>query len=138
MRGVTLDAQDHCAIFPEGTKLRLLRDRLLVRPLDWEPSRIITVIRRGRPLRGIVEATGAGRYYRRYKPHPTDSRKRQVVDGKAFIPVQVKPGDIVELGGLNVYDGQGYNFPQVIIGTKRYFICQEQDIAGVYEDDSVA
>lgn len=129
MTGVTFNAAS--VILPAGTKLRLLRDRILVRPLDWTPSRIITVIRRGRPLRGIVENVGPGRYYRRYKPHPTDPRKRQFVDGKTFIPTEVKPGDIVELGGLNAYDGQGYNFPQVTIGTETFLIAQEQDVCFV-------
>jgi len=129
--GVTFNAKP--AIFPEGTRLRLLRDRLLVRPLDWIPSRIIAVIRHGRPLRGVVHTVGPGRYYRRYKPHPTDTRKRLAVDGKTYIPTEVKPGDIVELGGLNVYDGQGYNFPQVIIGTETFIICQEQDVCFVDE-----
>lgn len=123
-------------ILPAGTKLRMMRDRLLLRPLDWEPSKIITVIRSGRPLRGEVVAVGPGRLYRRYKPHPTDSRKRQYVETNHFIPTQVRPGDIVELGGLNVYDGLGYSFPQITIGTETFVICQEQDVAGVVEREA--
>ncbi len=129
--GVTLSASPE--ILPAGTRLRLLRDRILVRPLDWEPSKIISVVRRGRPLRGMVEQVGAGRYYRRYKPHPTDPNRRQFVETKNFIPIGVKPGDVVELGGLNAYDGQGYNFPQVVIGTETFLICQEQDVCFVDE-----
>lgn len=127
---------DGAEILPAGTKLRLLRDRLLLRPLDWEPSRIISVIRSGRPVRGVVEAVGPGRIYRRYRPHPTDPNKRQFIETKHFIPTEVRPGDVVELGGLNIFDGRGYNFPQVIIGTTRYVICQEQDVCFV--DESLA
>ena len=137
MTGVTLDdGWQRAEIFPAGTKLRLLRDRLLVRPLEWLPSRIIATIRHGRPLRGVVETVGPGRLYRRYRPHPTDARKRQYVESKHFIPTEVKPGDVVELGGLNVFDGRGYNFPQVIIGTDRFLICQEQDVCFVHEFDN--
>lgn len=50
-----------------------------------------------------------------------------------FIRTEVKPGDIVELGGLNVYDGQGYNFPEVVIGTETFLIAQEQDVCFISE-----
>jgi co-chaperonin GroES (HSP10) len=123
-------------ILPAGTKLRLLRDRLLLRPLDWVPSSLIQVVRHGRPLRGVVEAVGPGRLYRRYKPHPNDSRKRTYVETKHFIPTQVMVGDVVELGGLNAYDGAGYNFPQVTIGTETFIIVQEQDVAGIVEQEA--
>jgi hypothetical protein len=48
----------------------------------------------------------------------------------------VKPGDIVELGGLNAYDGQGYNFPQITIGTETFIVVQEQDVAGIVEQEA--
>lgn len=131
MSGVAISVR--APILEAGTKLRLLRDRLLLRPLDWSPSRVISVVRHGRPLRGIVEAAGAGCYYRRYRPHPTDPRRRQYVETSTFVPTEVKVGDVVELGGLNVYDGQGYNFPQVVIGTETFLICQEQDVCFISE-----
>lgn len=133
MSGVTLSA--NAEILPAGARLRLLRDRILLRPLDWIPSGIIQVIRHGRPLRGVVEAVGPGRLYRRYKPHAYDRNKRVYVETGHFIPTQVRPGDVVELGGLNAYDGLGYNFPQVVIGTETFLICQEQDVCFVDERD---
>lgn len=133
MSGVTLSAK--AEILPAGTKLRLLRDRILVRPLDWHPSSIVQVVRHGRALRGVVAEVGPGRYYRRYRPHPTDSRKRQYVETATFIRTEVKVGDVVELGGLNAYDGQGYNFPQVMIGTETFLIAQEQDVCFVDETE---
>lgn len=51
--------------------------------------------------------------------------------------MQVKPGDVVELGGLNVFDGLGYNFPQVVIGTELFIIAQEQDVAFVDDGATV-
>ncbi len=129
--GVSIDAP--CEILPGGTRLRMLRDRILVRPLDWEPSRIICVVRRGRALRGVVEAIGPGRLYRRYRAKAHSSTQREYVETGTFIPTQLRIGDVVELGGLNAFDGQGYNFPQVMIGTQRYLIAQEQDVAFVHE-----
>jgi co-chaperonin GroES (HSP10) len=131
MSGVTLDQP--CEILPAGTKLRLLRDRILVRPLDWEPSKIISVVRQGRPLRGEIVAVGPGRFYRRYKRHPTNPQMRQYTESKHFIRCEVQVGDVVEFGGLNVFDGLGYSFPQVMIGTERFLIAQEQDVAFVHE-----
>lgn len=130
-RGVTVDASTE--ILPAGTRLRMLRDRILLRPLEWVPSGVIEVVRHGRPLRGVVEAVGPGRLYRRYKPHATDTNKRQYVETGHFIPTEVKPGDVVELGGLNAYDGLGYNFPRVMIGTETFLIVQEQDVCFVSE-----
>jgi hypothetical protein len=127
--GVTFAAS--ADILPGGTKLRMLRDRILLRPLDWAPSSLIEVVRHGRPLRGRVEAVGPGRLYRRYRNKT--GGKRDYVETGHFIPTVVKPGDIVELGGLNAYDGQGYNFPQITIGTDTFIICQEQDVVGVQE-----
>lgn len=132
--GVTIESKGE--ILPAGTKLRLLRDRILVRPLEWTPSTIIHVVRHGRPLRGVVEQVGPGRYYRKYKPHPTDSRKRQYDDKETFIKTEVKPGDVVEFGGLNVFDGLGYNFPQVTIGTETFLIAQEQDVVFYRREES--
>ncbi len=129
--GVSIDPQ--CEILPAGTRLRMTRDRILVKPLDWEPSRIITVIRRGRPLRGVIKAVGPGRLYRKYRAKPHNTQQREYVETGTFIPTEVRPGDVVELGGLNVFDGQGYNFPQVMIGTERFLIAQEQDVCFVHE-----
>jgi len=109
----------------------MLRDRLLLRPLDWEPSTILTVVRSGRPLRGEVVSVGPGRLYRRYRNKA--GGKRDYVETSHFIPTQVKVGDIVELGGLNVYEGAGYSFPQVTIGTETFLIVQEQDVCFTYD-----
>lgn len=137
MMGETLSGP--VEILPAGTKLRMLRDRILLRPLDWVPSRIISVVRHGRPLRGVVAAIGPGRLLRRYRPKPASLRRngpvqeqREFRESARFIPTELAVGDIVELGGLNVFDGQGYNFPQVTIGTETFLICQEQDVCFVH------
>jgi hypothetical protein len=49
-------------------------------------------------------------------------------DTGQVIPTEVKPGDLVEVGGLEL---NGYQFPQVTIGSELHVVCQEQDVAMV-------
>lgn len=116
-------------IIPRTSTIRPLRDKILVKPLDWEPSKILEVIRHGRPLRGEVVAVGPGSYPKRYSP-----ARDKTWDSKTFVPTQVKPGDIIELGGLNIFDGQGYEFTEVVYGTERLLMCQEADVVGIRTD----
>ena len=109
-------------------KLRLLRDRLLIRPLDWTASSLIIAIREGRPVRGVVIEAGPGTYPNKYSPDRSKTWK-----SKVFVTTQVKPGDIVELGGLNAYDGRGYIFPEVIIDGIKHVIIQEADVAAIVD-----
>lgn len=119
--------------------LRMTSDRLLLKPLDWsgedvhgEDSRI-HVIRKGRPLRGRVVAVGPGH-------HPVSKRtniaggKRRIDYSKHFRPTEVKIGEVVELGGLNQFDGEGYQFTEVIYNGEPHLICQERDVAIVRDD----
>ncbi len=114
------------------SQVRLLGDRILLRPLNWRPSTLIEVVRHGRPVRGEVMAIGPGHHPLKYKPGPKGPR--QFMDySKRFRPTEVKPGDIIELGGLNVFDGKGYDFPQVVVGTETMLIVTERDVAMVVE-----
>lgn len=119
-------------IIHDVSQVRLLSDRLLLRPLDWEPSKIISVVRKGRPLRGQVMAVGPGHNPIKYTPHP-DGKRRIANYSKRFRPTEVKVGDIVELGGLNVFDGEGYMFPEVVVGNETMLIVTERDVAAVHE-----
>ncbi len=105
-------------------------DRILLRPLAWKPSEILEVVRHGRTLRGEVMAIGPG-----HNPlkHKTRGEKRLMDYSRHFRPTEVKVGDIVELGGLNIFDGQGYQFPEVIVGTETMLVCSERDVACVVE-----
>ena len=118
-------------IVSRAETIRPLRDKILVKPLAWEPSKILEVIRHGRPLRGEVIAVGPGDHPKKYKAGPKGPRS--LMDyAKRFQPLEVKPGDIVELGGLNAFDGQGYgHFTEVLHGTELLLICQEADVVGV-------
>jgi co-chaperonin GroES (HSP10) len=110
-------------------QFRPLGDRILLRPLKWEPSKILDVVRHGRALRGEVMAIGPGHNPLKYGTRSDKTKKMDY--SKHFRPVDVKVGDVVELGGLNVFDGQGYQFPEVIVGTETMIIVTERDIAGV-------
>jgi co-chaperonin GroES (HSP10) len=120
-------------ILPAGTKMRMMGDRILVKPLPVEHSAVIEVVESVRPMRGIVVAVGPGMNPYKHKPHAYDRNKKTVVVSNHFVPTQVKVGDLVELGGANVFDGKGYQFPQVLIGTELHVICTERDVAGIVE-----
>lgn len=124
--------QDRAEILPATAQLRMIGDRILLRPLDVQWSDHIIVARKGRPVRGEVMAVGPGRHPLKYKPSTKPGHKLAVLTGR-FQPTEVKVGDIVELGGLNVFDGEGYSFPEVIIGGERMLIITERDVAGVVE-----
>ena len=121
------------AITNNITEVRMLGDRILLKPLDWEPSKILTVVRKGRPLRGVVMAVGPGHHPMKYKPHP-DGKRRIVEYRKRFQATEVKVGDTVELGGLNIFDGQGYEFPQIVVGNETMLVITERDVAGVVQE----
>lgn len=113
-------------------QLRMRGDRILLKPLAWEPSKLIEVVRHGRPLRGQVMAIGPGH-------HPTCKRVRQsdgtqrVEYSRHFRPTEVRVGDVVELGGLNIFDGKGYDFTEVLVGNETMLVCTERDVAMVIE-----
>lgn len=110
-------------------RIRPLRDQIIVEPLNWEPSKIIEVAYSGKPLRGKVLAVGPGHYEKKYDG-PKGNRKK-TWDAKHFTPCDVKKGDIVELGGLEI---GGYLFATVRWGAKEVVIAREADVAIVRED----
>jgi co-chaperonin GroES (HSP10) len=113
-------------------QLRMLSDRILLKPLDWKPSEIIDVVRHGRPLSGVVVAIGPGHHPIKRKNGPKG--KNSLMDySRHFRPTEVCVGDTVELGGLNVFDGKGYQFAEVMVNGELHIICQERDVAAVHE-----
>ena len=108
--------------------IRPLRDQLVVEVLDWKPSRTIEVVYTGRPLRGRVLRAGPGTHPKRYDG-PKGKRTKSW-DSKAFRPCDVRPGDIVELGGLEL---AGYLHMSFRWGDKTVVVCREEDVALVCE-----
>ena len=104
--------------------IRPLRDHIVVKPIAWEPSKVIKIAGDTRkPLRGTVVAVGPGCYPKRY-----NKDRSKTWDSKVFQRTQVRVGDLVELGGLEI---NGYEFPQILIGNELHIICREADVAGV-------
>ncbi len=118
--------------------LRLMGDRILVKPLDWQGDEVhgdgarLIVVRNGRTLRGEVIAVGPGHNPLKYKPNAMGKRAKMDYS-KHFRPTEVKAGDIVELGGLNVFDGQGYQFTEILFNGQKHLICSERDVCVVRE-----
>ncbi|MDE2104108.1 MAG: hypothetical protein KGL39_43120 [Patescibacteria group bacterium] len=124
--GIRLESEENNFIAPTE-KLRPLRDQIIVRPLQWEPSRTIQIAGDTRgTLRGEVVAVGPGTYPWCYSK---DRSKRW--ESKQFRPTQVKVGDIVELGGLEI---DGYLFQKIVIGNELHVICREEDICGIRDN----
>jgi co-chaperonin GroES (HSP10) len=123
--------------------LRLLSDRILLKPLDWQGEEVhgagsrLVVVRSGRPLRGVVIAVGRGHHPVSKRTNLGDGRRR-VEYSKHFRPTEVKPGDVVELGGLNVFDGKGYQFVEILYNGEKHLICSERDVCIVREDARAA
>lgn len=124
--------------FPEvvnGT-LRMRGDRILVEPIDWDASKTIIAIRRGDPVRGKALAVGPGIYPVSKRIPIEGGRKTRVEFSTRFRPTEVKVGDILELGGLNIFDGKGYQFPKVVVNGVSCIIVTERDVAGIRDDFS--
>lgn len=115
-------------IIPKDQNIRPLRDQIVVKPLNWEPSPIlkqlgVEIIWQGKTLRGEVLAVGPGHYPKQYSKDRTKSW-----DSKTFVPTEVKAGDVVELGGLEI---KGYAFDELLWGDQPIVVCREADVTGV-------
>lgn len=123
--------------------LRLLSDRILLKPLDWQGEEVhgqgarLHVVRSGRTLRGVVVAVGPGHNPLKYKANAMGKRAKMDYS-RHFRPTEVKVGDTVELGGLNTFDGAGYCFTEVLYNGEKHIICSERDVALVRDDQRAA
>lgn len=132
-RGAEMSLKDRTTISEEEfANMRMMRDQILVEPLDVEYSAIIHVIHETKPLRGIVHKVGPGHYPLKYD-HPDKGRRTKSWTGKLFQPTTVKPGDTVELGGAEI---RGYNFQTVYVADKLFIICREADVCGIVVNDA--
>lgn len=116
---------------PASAKIRPLRDHIVLEPLNWEPSKILEVVWQGKILRGRVLAVGPGTYPKKYDG--PKGKRTKTWDSKAFLPCDLKVGDVVELGGLEI---RGYLFTTVMWGHREVVICREADVAMVREDQA--
>jgi co-chaperonin GroES (HSP10) len=123
MSGVRLERFSPDSL-PETVTIRPLRDYIIVKPIEWRPSATIDVIHKNKPLRGTITAVGPGCYPKRYNKDRT-----KTWDSQAFRRTEVKVGDTVELGGLEI---GGYLFPEIMIGNTVHVIAREEDVCAVH------
>lgn len=114
---------------PESSRIRPLRDVLVVEPLEVDFGVSFLIDHEHKPVRGIVRAVGPGTYPKRYD-HPDKHRRSRMWESKRFQPTEVKVGDVVELGGL---EQRGYLFETFYWGDVLHVICREVDVCGVRE-----
>lgn len=135
-RGVRMDGNTDNYI-PASVAIKPLSDRILVQSLDVTFSRTIQVIYRTQPVRGIVLACGPGAYPIRYQYGHKGGKRVKVASihtGKRR-PIEVKPGDIVELGGTHsMADGterRGYSWESFYWGDRFVIWATERDVCTI-------
>lgn len=127
-RGHRID-HDTFDFIPQSEGIRCLRDQIVVETLEWRPSQIVEVVYFGKPLRGRVLAVGPGCYPKNYDG--PKGRRTKMWESKAFRPTDVKIGEVVELGGLEL--GGYIGFTTFRWGQKQCLMCREEDVTGVVD-----
>ena len=103
-------------------KIRMMGDRILVKPINPMLSSVIVAAWHGKAVRGEVVAVGPGEY-----PNKYNSERSTVRRSKVFRPTEVRPGDLVELGGFDI---RGYAFPRILFNGVEHVIASEKDVCG--------
>lgn len=112
-------------------QIRPLREKLIVKPLPPSLSQTIAANWNGEAVRGEVIATGPGTHPNIHEKGIKDGKPyRRVRQLSAFRPCDVKVGDIVQLGGMEI---GGYLWPHILINGEDHIVCSEQDVCGVEE-----
>jgi co-chaperonin GroES (HSP10) len=110
-------------------QIRPLREKLIVKPLPPSLSQTIAADWNGEAVRGKVIATGPGTHPRIHEKGTKDGKPyRRVRELKAFRPCDVKVGDIVQLGGMEI---GGYLWPHIMVNGEDCILCSEQDVCGI-------
>lgn len=114
----------------DDEQIRCLRDHIVVEPLDIDHGTMLQLVYRGQPVRGKVLAVGPGHYAKKYDG--PKGRRTKSWDSKHFTPCDVRPGDVVDLGGLEL---NGYLFTRVIWGNKDVIVStREADVAIIMDE----
>jgi co-chaperonin GroES (HSP10) len=110
-------------------QIRPLREKIIVKPLPPALSQTIATDWNGEAVRGEVIAVGPGTHPNIHEKGTKDGKPwRRVRQLQAFRPCDVKVGDIVQLGGMEI---GGYLWPHILIDGEDMIICSEQDVCGV-------
>lgn len=114
------------AFVKSGQRIRPLRDHLVVEVLPVDSNILVHC---WKPIRGRVLAAGKGHYPKQY-----DGRKGKRTkswDSKAFLPCDVKVGDMVEIGGKEIGGYLNFIFRW---GEKECMLVREADVALIVEN----
>lgn len=131
--GTRIGNEIACSFIRADEQIRPLRDQIVIEPLPLDLGTSLTVVYRGKPCRGIIRAVGPGCYPKKYDG-PRGKRSK-VWDSKHLRPCDVKVGDVVDIGGLDI---GGYLFPLIRWGDMDVVICREEDVCLVDESHSEA
>ncbi len=116
----------------KAERIRPLRDQIIVKPLPLRFSPTIKAEWRGEAIRGEVIAAGPGCFPNLHSRGTKDGKPYHTIrQSKHFRPTEVKIGDVVELGGMEI---GGYLFPKVWVDGEWCVICREQDVAVLHDD----
>jgi hypothetical protein len=125
-RGLSLSTET-IDFIPADTKLRCLRDQMIVEPLEVLHSRVLVIPPHSSKLvRGKVLAIGPGHYPNRYDG--PKGKRTKMMAGTVFVPTEVKPGQIVHLDGRNTGKGA---FDAFYWGDKYCIHARQEDVAGI-------
>jgi hypothetical protein len=115
-------------------RLKPTEDWLVVKPLPPNLSQTIAADWNGEAVRGEVLAAGPGKYpnihTKGFKPGKDGKLEqfRTVKKSKVFVPTEVKPGDRIQLGGMEL---GGYLWKKVIVDGVDCIWCMEADVCFV-------
>ena len=131
-RGLALSTET-IDFIPGDTKLRCLRDQMIVEPIDIMHSRVLIIPpHQSKLVRAKVLAIGPGHYPNAYRDkegnkNPPKAKRAVMVAGMTFVPTEVKVGQIVHLDGRNTGKGA---FDAFYFGDKYCLHCRQEDVAG--------
>lgn len=115
-------------------KIKPTEDWLIVKPLPPRLSQTIAAHWNGEVTRGEVIAVGPGKYRnlheRGFKPGKEGKAEqyRKVRKSKVFVPTEVKVGEIVNLGGMDI---GGYLWKHIQVDGQDCVWCMEADVCFV-------
>ena len=113
----------------DDEQIRCLRDHIVVEPLEIDHGTMLQLVYRGQPVRGRVLGVGPGAFHKKYDG-PKGKRSKSW-DSTQFTPCDIKRGDLVDLGGLEL---GGYLFTRIIWGSTDVVTAREADIAIVFDE----
>lgn len=105
---------------PATENIRPLRDRMVLKPIDWKPSGLAVFTKGGTPTRGVVLRIGPGCYPTIYSKDRSKSWPSKVLR-----KCDVKVWDLVQL--------EEYPYPTIQWGDQPVLIAREEDVTGILE-----